>query len=289
MNRIEIQTVAVVGAGTMGQGIAQVCAAAGYKTLLYDVSTPAVEKGIHGIQMGLDSLLRKGRLTEDGMHELMRLISPVYKLEDLKADLIIEAVVENLETKKKLFQEIETVNERKAILATNTSSLSVTKLAEGLRSPEMFLGIHFFNPAPVMKLVEIIAGDKTEPRIRETIREFLVKTGKTVVNSADNPGFIVNRIARPFYLESLKILEENAAQVPEIDLLMRSAGFKMGPFELMDLIGIDINYAVSVSVYNAFNQEPRFKPNKIQQQKVEEGSLGRKTGRGFYEYLTPDF
>jgi len=201
----------------------------------------------------------------------------------VKADLVIEAVVENLGVKQDLFREIEKVNAL-AILATNTSSLSVTQIASVLTHPGRCVGLHFFNPAHVMKLVEIIAGASTDQELIPAMIGFSKKLGKTPVVAKDSPGFIVNRVARHYYLESLSLLEENASDVKGIDTLLRSAGFKMGPFELMDLIGIDTNLYVTLSIYHAFLEDPKFRPSGIQQQKVDSGHLGRKTGKGFYDY-----
>jgi 3-hydroxybutyryl-CoA dehydrogenase len=209
---------------------------------------------------------------------------PCHALPDAKADMVMEAVVENLEVKQRLFQDLEKINSGKAILATNTSSLSVTRIASVLKDPRRCVGLHFFNPAYQMKLVEVIAGTATSPELVDLIKEFSKKIGKVPVLVKDSPGFIVNRVARHYYLESLKALEEKVSDVPGIDRLLRSAGFKMGPFELMDLIGLDTNFLVTSSMYNAFFQDAKFRPSRIQQEKIDAGHLGRKTGKGFYEY-----
>jgi 3-hydroxybutyryl-CoA dehydrogenase len=205
-------------------------------------------------------------------------------LTDLRADIIIEAVIENLEVKQKLFADLERVNSTETIFATNTSSISITQIASVLQDPSRFVGLHFFNPAHLMKLVEVISGKQTHPEIARAMMTFSKSLGKTPVEVKDSPGFIVNRVARHFYVESLKIVEEGVSEVEGIDKLLRSSGFKMGPFELMDLIGIDVNFAVTTSVYEGFNRNPKFKPSAIQREKVERGDLGRKTGRGFYNY-----
>ena len=280
----DIKTVAVIGSGTMGQGIAQVCAQAGYTTLLFDVNVDFQLKAIESIANNLRIAVEKGKLTAMEQEKIQKRILVVNQLRDVKADLIIEAVVEKLDIKKELFQQVEKLNEGNAILATNTSSFSVTQIAAVLKNPENCIGLHFFNPAHVMKLVEIVSGDSTDPKLIEIVRAFSKKLGKTSVEAKDSPGFIVNRVARHYYVESLKVLEENVVGVESIDKLLRSAGFKMGPFELMDLIGIDTNLAVTTSVYNGFHQDVKFRPNYIQQQKVTAGHLGRKTGKGFYDY-----
>ena len=211
-------------------------------------------------------------------------ITSVSDFRQLQVDLVIEAVIENPEVKQKIFSEIEKLNDKECILATNTSSIPVTQIAAVLKHPGRFAGLHFFNPAPVMKLVEIVRGGSTSDATIELLKAFTSKLGKQCVLAQDSPGFIVNRVARHFYLESLKLAEENVADFKTIDTLLKSSGFRMGPFELMDLIGIDVNFSVTESIYNAFHQEPKFRPNRLQQQKVAAGHLGRKTGRGFYEY-----
>lgn len=203
---------------------------------------------------------------------------------DLRADIIIEAVIENLEVKQNLFADLEKINTEQTILATNTSSISITQIASALQNPSRFIGLHFFNPAHLMKLVEVISGKQTDPDIALTMMNFSKSLGKTAVEVKDSPGFIVNRVARHYYVESFKLLEEGVSDVEGIDKLLRSSGFKMGPFELMDLIGIDVNFAVTTSVYEGFNRNPKFKPSAIQKEKVDRGFLGRKTGRGFYVY-----
>jgi 3-hydroxybutyryl-CoA dehydrogenase len=279
-----IKTVGVVGAGTMGQGIAQVCAGAGYGTLLYDVNSSLATNAYEAIDKNLTTLVGKGKISEQQKSSILKNISIVTDLRDLKADLIIEAIVEKLEMKQKLFAELEQINLPSTILASNTSSIPITQIAVSLKRPENFVGLHFFNPAPVMKLVEVISGVATLPTVAEQMKKFSLSLEKTAVMVKDSPGFIVNRVARHYYVEALKLLEEGVASHEQIDALLRSTGFKMGPFELMDLIGVDVNLAVTTSLYNSFNQEHRFKPSPIQQQKVADGHLGKKTGKGFYEY-----
>ena len=280
----DIKTVAVIGAGTMGQGIAQVCAQAGYSTLLFDLSPNLSLKAIDLIVKNLNIAVEKGKLSVDDSERIQKRIKIVTHLHDVKADVIIEAVVEKLNIKQKLFQELEIINQGKALLATNTSSISVTQIAAVLKNPANCVGLHFFNPAHVMKLVEIVSGESTDSKCVDVLNDFSKKLGKISVVAKDSPGFIVNRVARHYYLESLKLLEQEITDVASIDKLLRSAGFKMGPFELMDLIGIDINLAVTTSVYEGFDKAEKFRPNRIQKQKVEDGCLGRKTGKGFYEY-----
>ena len=279
-----IKKVAVIGSGTMGQGIAQVCAASGYQVLLYDIQAGLLRNAVSALRKNFDTQVQKGKITQqDALASLGRIIS-VSDFRQLQVDLVIEAVIENSEVKQKIFSEIEKLNDKECILATNTSSIPVTQIAAVLKHPGRFAGLHFFNPAPIMKLVEIVRGGSTSEATIEILKAFTAKLGKQCVLAQDSPGFIVNRVARHFYLESLKLAEENVADFKTIDTLLKSSGFRMGPFELMDLIGIDVNFSVTESIYNAFHQEPKFRPNRLQQQKVAAGHLGRKTGRGFYEY-----
>lgn len=279
-----IRTVAVVGAGTMGLGIAQVCAMSGYPTLLADVNEDQLNKAISIIRQQLESLVAKGKLETKQRNELLNRLSFTADLNLVKADLIIEAVVERLSVKQELFQRLERNNTDECILATNTSSLSVSAIASVLENPGRFLGIHFFNPADRMKLVELIGGLNTQSDHLAVAREFLNSLQKTVVDAKDSPGFIVNRVARPYYVEALRLLEEKSADVATIDALMQSAGFRMGPFALMDLIGLDTNLAVTRSVFEGFDQHIRFLPSPIQQELVEQGKTGVKAGAGFYNY-----
>jgi len=280
----EIKSVAVIGAGTMGQGIAQVSAAAGYATKLYDLDETLSSKALESIKANLSLLVSKNKISEDSKVSTLARLSVEKNISSLKADVVIEAVVEKLAVKQNLFLELEKINEGKAILATNTSSIPITQIAAVLQNPSLCLGLHFFNPAPVMKLVEVIMGEATAQEVAGKMRTFSLSLGKNPVMVKDSPGFIVNRVARHYYVEALKLLEEGVATHAQIDALLRSAGFKMGPFELMDLIGVDVNLAVTTSLYDSFNQAHRFKPNPIQQQKVKDGDLGKKTGKGFYEY-----
>jgi len=279
-----IKTVAIVGAGTMGQGIAISCALAGYETIIFDVNTEFSEKGILTIQQTLNRSVAKGKLSQTALVQALGRISKAPQLTDVTADLVIEAVVENLEVKRTLFAELEKINRGETILASNTSSIAITQIASTLADPSRCVGLHFFNPAHLMKLVEIISGANTSPEIIVAMKEFAATLGKVAVEVKDSPGFIVNRVARHYYVESLKVLEDNVTSHEGIDRLLKSVGFKMGPFELMDLIGIDVNYAVTTSVYEGFNKAPKFRPSEIQHQKIVQGHLGKKSGKGFYDY-----
>lgn len=279
-----IQTVGIVGAGTMGQGIAQVCALSGFQVLLYDIKEEFITKGIGLIEKNLQAGVEKKKITEQQKQECLSKIKTCLSLSSLKADLIIEAALENLEIKRKIFLELEEVNSPECILATNTSSIPVTQIGSVLKRPERFVGLHFFNPATIMKLVEIISGVATAPEIFDVLKQFSERLGKVSVAAKDSPGFIVNRVARQFYVEALKIVEENVTDMKTVDALLKTNSFKMGPFELMDLIGVDTNFSVTSSMYQSFHFEPRFRPNRIQQQKVDAGHHGKKSGKGFYDY-----
>lgn len=280
---ITIKTVLVAGAGTMGQGIAQVCAQAGYKVYLFDVQQEFIQRGLLTIDKSLATLVTKNKITQEESVNIAARIKGTETV-DVPADLVIEAIIEEAEAKRKLFAAIEKVVAPSAILTSNTSSIPITQLAASLKHPNRFAGLHFFNPAPVMKLVEVISGVATDAQVIEVLRSFVQSIQKTSVIANDAPGFIVNRVARHFYVEALKLLEEGVATHEQIDALLRTTGFKMGAFELMDLIGIDINFSVTSSLYNGFHQEPRFRPSRAQQQKVLAGHLGKKSGKGFYAY-----
>ena len=280
----DISKIAVIGAGTMGQGIAQICAMAGYEVVIYDLSEQALVTAEANISVNIDKGIERGKVTQ--AEKIVSLERITFSGEDrsLVADVIIEAIIENLEVKKALFANLEAINSETTILASNTSSIPITRIAAGLKYPERFVGMHFFNPAHIMKLVEVISGVATDRSVADTIADLAQKLGKTPVMAADAPGFIVNRVARHFYVEGLKILEEGVSDVNGIDRLMESSGFRMGPFRLMDLIGVDTNYSVTESMFNAFHQEAKFRPSRIQQQKVDAGHHGRKSGKGFYNY-----
>jgi len=281
---MEIKTIGIAGAGTMGAGIAQVTATYGYQTILFDVNETMLTKAKAGIEKSLESLVQKQKITADKKSEIISRIQYTNAVTQLKADLIIEAIVERLDIKQQFFNDVAAVNAPETILATNTSSIPVTQIAAKVPNPKRFLGIHFFNPAPIMKLVEIISGVETDAAIANQCKQLIEGMGKTCVMAADAPGFIVNRVARHYYVEGLKIAEERIADFETIDALMESSGFKMGPFKLMDLIGVDTNFSVTTSIYNLFHQDGKFRPSRIQQQKVDAGHHGRKTGKGFYSY-----
>ncbi len=279
-----VQTVAVLGAGTMGAGIAQVFAQSGFSVKLYDSNAAQLDKAKQSIEENLATAVSKNKLTADEKSAALGKIEWASAIESLTADLVIEAVVEKLEVKQQLFQQLAAINSPQTILASNTSSIAITHIAATTPNAQRVAGLHFFNPAHLMKLVEIISGAETAPEVIEALKEVCTRIGKTFVVCKDSPGFIVNRVARHYYVESLKILEENAASMANIDLLLESTGFKMGPFKLMDTIGNDVNFAVTSSLYEAFHQEAKFRPSRIQQQKVNAGHLGKKTGKGFYDY-----
>ncbi|SKC38314.1 3-hydroxyacyl-CoA dehydrogenase NAD-binding domain-containing protein [Ohtaekwangia koreensis] len=281
-----IKKIAVIGAGTMGQGIAQLCASSGYTVMLYDVQPELTRAAISNIRKNLELNLEKGRITSDRRDSTISKIEAIGDFRMLQVDLVIEAVIEKVDIKQKIFSELEKINGQDCILLSNTSSISITQIASALKYPSRFAGLHFFNPAPVMKLVEIVRGIATDDSTVNTLKAFSLKISKSAVLTKDSPGFIVNRVARHFYTESLRLLEDNVSDFKNVDILMKSTGFKMGPFELMDLIGIDINYSVTSSMYNAFHQDTKFRPSRIQQQKIEAGFLGRKSGKGFYSYTT---
>jgi 3-hydroxybutyryl-CoA dehydrogenase len=276
--------VAVVGAGVMGAGIALSSIQAGYSTLLFDVNLTALEKGESYIRNDLEKAVSKGKTTPEKVSEMLRNLKTVADVAEIQADIIIEAVLENLEIKQTLFRQLEAANSPSAILATNTSSIPITQIAKGLEYPCRVVGVHFFNPAHVMKLVEIISGAETDAAVARQAFQWAESLGKTAVYAADAPGFIVNRVARHYYVEGLKVLEEKVATLESIDRLCEASGFKMGPFRLMDLIGVDTNYAVTSSMYNLFSQDAKFRPSRIQKQKVDAGHHGKKTGQGFYRY-----
>jgi 3-hydroxybutyryl-CoA dehydrogenase len=279
-----IKTICVCGAGTMGSGIAQVAAMSGFTTLLYDLDQQMVLKGRHAIETSLRLLTDKKKIIAEESAAILGRLSWSSDIRQCSADLIIEAIVEKQEAKVDLFRRLADLNTEATVFASNTSSLSLVVLAAGIPHPERFIGMHFFNPAPLMKLVEIVHTPHTEARVTDAVAAVAVQMGKTPVFCRDAPGFIVNHVARPYYLEALHLLEAGLSDIETIDGLMEAAGFRMGPFRLMDLIGNDINYSVSCSVYEAMGKPLRLRPSPLQEQKVLEGVLGRKTGKGYYRY-----
>ncbi len=281
-----VSCIGIVGSGTMGSGIAQVAAQAGLEVTLYDISEEMLARARLGIRSALSRLVEKGRLDRESASRAAERIATTEVLRDLGGcDFIIEAAPEALDIKQRLFHDLHNVTRSEAILATNTSTLSITEIAASTGRPSRVVGMHFFNPAPLMPLVEIIAGAATRDEVVQTATALALRMGKVPVQSRDTPGFIVNRIARPFHLEGLRLLAEGVADPATIDRLMREGGgFRMGPFELQDLIGIDINFAASRLVYEAYFHEPRFRPSLLQQRMVESGRLGRKAGRGWYTH-----
>ncbi|HET9057237.1 MAG TPA: 3-hydroxyacyl-CoA dehydrogenase NAD-binding domain-containing protein [Chitinophagaceae bacterium] len=279
-----IKTICVCGAGTMGSGIAQAAAQSGFITILFDVNTLVLEKAEADIEKNLLSLVEKQKISAQEKEIIFNRFQFTKDVNQCKADVVIEAVVEKIEVKVSLFNQLAALNTDKTIFASNTSSLSISDIQKKIVHPERVVGMHFFNPATIMKLVEVVKGKQTSDDNAQTVYKLCQLMGKTPVMCKDAPGFIVNRVARHYYLEAFKLVEEGSADFATVDKLMEASGFKMGPFKLMDLIGNDINLAVSQSLYDAFNHTERFKPSPIQQEKVAKGELGRKTGKGYYEY-----
>ncbi len=278
--------VGVIGSGTMGSGIAQVAATSGCKVKVFDTKQEALDRSKQALEKILSRLIEKGRIDQTEKTRIQGNISYVDSLKDLKdANLTIEAIIENLDIKKKVFSQLETYVAEDTIIASNTSSLSIASIASSLQKPERCIGIHFFNPAPLMKLVEVIPAVQTSTQVTDKVVSIIKDWKKIVALAKDTPGFIVNRVARPFYGESLRIYEEGLADVATIDWSLKTlGGFRMGPFELMDFIGNDINYTVTETVFKAFYYDPRYKPSFTQKRLSEAGYLGRKSGKGYYEY-----
>ena len=268
----------------MGSGIAQVSASAGFDTVLFDVAEAAVQKAEEKLRSDLAFLVGKGKLTAEKTDDILSKLQFTADTARCKADVIIEAVVEKPEIKIALFNQLAKINSPQTIFASNTSSLSISALAKEIKNPERFAGLHFFNPAPLMKLVEVVEGEQTSAEVIRRLFELTKAFGKMPVVCKDSPGFIVNRVARPYYIEALRLVEEGKADYATVDRLLEGLGFKMGPFKLMDLIGNDVNYAVSCSVYEQLNKPERLKPSYLQKEKVEAFHLGKKSGKGYYEY-----
>ena len=279
-----INTICICGAGTMGSGIAQASASSGVYTILYELNDAVLQKAKTSIEKNLQALVEKNKITPAAKESTLNNLQFTNDLFHCLADVVVEAIIEKPEAKIALFNQLAEINHSETVFASNTSSLSVTEIAKGVKNPERVIGMHFFNPATIMKLVEVVNTVYTNKQTTDIILDLAGQMGKTAVLCKDSPGFIVNRVARPYYIESLRLVEEGIADFSTIDRLMESTGFKMGPFNLMDLIGNDVNYAVSCSVYDQMNKPERLKPSPIQNEKVEKGELGRKTKKGYYDY-----
>ncbi len=280
-----MKKIGILGGGAMGAGIAQVAAQAGHDVIIVDLQSAALEKGIQGIEISLSKAVEKGKLTEE---QKVSTLSKIQCSTEMTAfedcELVIEAIIEKLEIKQSVFKQLDAMLPAHCVIASNTSSLSITSIAAVCQHAERIYGLHFFNPAPLMPLVEIIPATQSKLELAEELKQLMLTWKKVPVIAKDWPGFIVNRVARPYYSEALRIHDENIATKQEIDNAMKAVGFKMGPFELMDLIGHDVNYAVTESVFTAFYFDPRFKPSLTQKKLLEAGWFGRKSGRGFYSY-----
>lgn len=286
VNQKSLMKIAIIGSGTMGSGIAQVAATAGCEVKIYDTNLEALAKSKSNLEITLSKLVEKTKIEVIEKARIASNISYVHTLGELShSDLVIEAIIENLDSKKKLFSELENYVSPETILASNTSSLSIASIASSCKKPERVIGVHFFNPAPLMQLVEVIPAVQTSEEVLKTTVQTISDWKKIVAVAKDTPGFIVNRVARPFYSESLRIYDEGIADFATIDWALKTIGvFKMGPFELMDMIGHDVNYVVTESVFTAFYFDPKFKPSFTQKRLLEAGFLGKKSGRGFYNY-----
>lgn len=281
---MEINSICVCGAGTMGSGIAQAAAQAGFATLLYELNPVVLDKARENISKNLQSLVNKGKMEAAEKEKIEKRIGFTDDIQNCLADIFVEAIIEKTDIKIALFNQLAELNHSECIFASNTSSLSITAIAKNVQRPERVIGMHFFNPATIMKLVEVVNTEYTNQQTTATVVELAKQMGKIPVVCKDSPGFIVNRAARPYYIEALRLVEEGKVSMEQADAIMEASGFKMGPFKLMDLIGNDVNYAVSCSVYEQLGQPERLKPSYIQEQKVKEGKLGKKTGEGYYKY-----
>jgi 3-hydroxybutyryl-CoA dehydrogenase len=277
-------TICICGAGTMGSGIAQVAAQSGFNTILFDLNNKVLENAQSTIKNNLQYLVDKYKISLSEREEIFARINFISDIKDCTGFVIIEAIIENEEAKVSLFNDLAKYNNEEVIFATNTSSISISSIQEKIIFPERVLGMHFFNPAYIMQLVEVVKGRQTNDEVANTIFTICKQMNKVPVLCKDAPGFIVNRVARHYYLESLKIVEEGIASFEEVDNILEASGFKMGPFKLMDLIGTDINLAVTQSMYDAFGKIARFAPSPLQIEKVKNNELGKKTGKGFYNY-----
>lgn len=281
---MEINRICVCGAGTMGSGIAQSAAQAGFAVILFDLNAAILATAETAIRKNLESLVRKEKISAEQSLLIIQRVQFTADLQACLADVIIEAIVEKYEAKVALFNQLAELNHSEVVLASNTSSLSLTRIAGLIQRPERFAGLHFFNPATIMKLVELVYTPLTNEQTLQTLQQLATAMGKITVRCKDAPGFIVNRVARPFYIESLRLVEEGGSTPEQTDRIMEATGFKLGPFRLMDLIGNDVNYAVSCSVYEQLGNPERLRPSFIQEQKVMAGKLGRKTAEGYYIY-----
>jgi 3-hydroxybutyryl-CoA dehydrogenase len=281
---MNIHTIGVCGGGTMGSGIAQATAQSGFFTLLYELNPVVLEKAKAGIEKNLQWLIAREKITPQERDRILQRIRFTNDIQECLADVFIEAIVEKTGAKVGLFNQLAELNHSECIFATNTSSLSVTEIAGQVKNPERVVGMHFFNPPAIMKLVEVVTTRYTNDESVQLVIELAREMGKLPVLCKDSPGFIVNRVARPYYIESLRLAEEGYVDFQKVDILLEASGFKMGPFKLMDLIGNDINYAVSCSVYEQLEKPDRLKPSFLQQEKVEKGELGKKSGKGYYSY-----
>jgi 3-hydroxybutyryl-CoA dehydrogenase len=281
---MSVQSICVCGAGTMGSGIAQAAAQSGIYTILFDLNEEVIQKAQAAIEKNLSSLVEKQKLSAEQKLQVLGNLFFTSDLHQCLADVIIEAIIEKPEAKIALFNQLAEINHSEVVFTSNTSSLSITHLQKQIMQPSRVAGLHFFNPATIMKLVEVVKGELTNDTVIQQLVSLVQQMNKVPVVCKDAPGFIVNRVARPYYIEALRLAEEGVADYSTIDSLMEASGFKMGPFKLMDLIGNDINYAVSCSVYEQLGKPERLQPSFIQKEKVESGKLGRKTGEGYYIY-----
>lgn len=280
---MQINTICVCGAGIMGSGIAQAAAQAGFYTILFELNPGVLDKTKSDIGTSLSSLAEKGKITSAEKEQVLNRIQFTGDIHSCLANVFIEAIIEKPEAKISLFNQLAEINHSECVFASNTSSLSITKIAGQVQRPERVIGMHFFNPATIMKLVEVVNTEYTNEQTTQLVVDLAKQMNKVPVICKDAPGFIVNRVARPYYIEALRLAEEGIP-VEQIDKLMEASGFKLGPFKLIDLIGNDVNYAVSCSVYEQLGNPERLKPSSIQKEKVKEGKLGKKSGEGYYKY-----